>query len=324
MQRILTGIQCTGRPHLGNVLGAMLPILQLSSQPHHDTFIFLADLHTLTTIKDPALRKGYVYTAAAAWLALGLDAQKVTFYRQSRVPSVCELTWYLSCFTPYPMLANAHAFKDKADRLSMVNTGLFMYPILMAADILLYQADGVPVGKDQLQHLEITRDIAHSFNNQYGATFRVPQAIIDTAIATVPGVDGQKMSKSYHNTIDIFAPEKELRKTVMRIQTDSKSIEEPKDPDKCIVFKLYSLLAEPTHIATMRQNYLAGGYGYGQAKEALSTIILDKFGGAREKFNTYEKDLSAIESILQTGEQQASGVASQTLALVRKQLGYAY
>lgn len=322
MQRILTGIQCTGRPHLGNVLGAMLPTLQLSSQPNHDTFMFLADLHTLTTLKDPELRKTYVHDTAAAWLALGLDPQQVTFYRQSRVPAVCELTWYLSCFAPFPMLANAHAFKDKADRLATVNAGLFTYPILMAADILLYQADGVPVGKDQLQHLEITRDIAHSFNNQYGPTFHVPQAIIDTAIATVPGIDGQKMSKSYHNTIDIFAPEKELRKTIMRIQTDSKSIEEPKGPDQCIIFKLYSLLAEPADVATMRQNYLAGGYGYGQAKEALFSLILHKFGVARERFTTYEKDLPAIESILQTGEQKAMVVATQTLAMVREKLGY--
>lgn len=322
MQRILTGIQCTGKPHLGNILGAMLPILQLSSQPSHDIFIFLADLHTLTTLKDPVLRKAYVQSTAAAWLALGLDPQQVTFYRQSRLPAVCELSWYLSCFAPYPMLANAHAFKDKSSRLSTVNAGLFTYPLLMAADILLYQADGVPVGKDQVQHLEITRDIANSFNKQYGPTFQVPQAIIDTNLATVPGIDGQKMSKSYHNTIDIFAPEKELRQTIMRIQTDSKSIAEPKDPDHCIVFKLYSLLAEPTDVATMRQKYLAGGYGYGQAKEALFLLVLDKFKAAREKFTTYEKDLPAIESILQIGEQKAELVASQTLALVREQLGY--
>jgi tryptophanyl-tRNA synthetase len=301
----------------------MLPILQLSSKPQHDIFIFLADLHTLTTIKDPELRKSYVHASAAAWLALGLDPQQVTFYRQSRVPAVCELTWYLSCFAPFPMLANAHAFKDKADRLATVNAGLFTYPILMAADILLYQADGVPVGKDQVQHLEITRDIANSFNLQYGPTFRLPQAIVDTAIATVPGIDGQKMSKSYHNTIDIFAPEKELRKTIMRIQTDSKSMEEPKDPDQCIIFKLYSLLAEPTDVTMMQQNYLAGGYGYGQAKEALFALILHKFKEAREKFMTYEEDLPTIESILQTGEQKANERAVQTLSLIRKKLGYA-
>ncbi|OJW72872.1 MAG: tryptophan--tRNA ligase [Candidatus Amoebophilus sp. 36-38] len=322
MPRILTGIQCTGRPHLGNVLGAMLPTLQLANNPNHDTFIFLADLHTLTTLKDATLRKSYVYITAAAWLALGLDSQKVTFYRQSQVPAVCELTWYLSCFTPYPMLANAHAFKDKSDRMSTVNAGLFTYPILMAADILLYQADIVPVGKDQLQHLEITRDIASSFNNQYGPTLQLPQASIDNAIAIIPGTDGQKMSKSYNNTIDIFLPEKELRSSIMHIQTDSKAVNDPKDPDQSIIFKLYSLLASTTDVATMRENYLRGGYGYGQAKEALLGVILEKFAEARKKFNAYLEDQSTLEKVLSIGENKASAVAAQTLAMVRSKLGY--
>ncbi|MHB9148051.1 MAG: tryptophan--tRNA ligase [Candidatus Amoebophilus sp.] len=322
MPRILTGIQCTGRPHLGNVLGAMLPTLELAAKPTNDTFIFLADLHTLTTLKDSQERRNYVYAAAAAWLALGLDPAKVTFYRQSKVPAVCELVWYLSCFTPYPMLANAHAFKDKADRISMVSAGLFTYPILMAADILLYHADIVPVGKDQLQHLEITRDIATSFNQQYGPVFRLPQALIDNSIATVPGIDGQKMSKSYHNTIDIFLPEKELRKLVMRIQTDSKSVAEPKDPDSCIVFKLYSLVANTTDTATMRKNYTAGGYGYGQAKEELFATILERFAVAREKFAQYITDISNLEKILMSGEAKASVVATETLSTIRGKLGY--
>jgi tryptophanyl-tRNA synthetase len=322
MPRILTGIQCTGITHLGNILGAMLPILELSTNPKYEAFIFLADLHTLTTIKDPRLCKSYVHVAASAWLALGLDPEKATFYRQSRIPAVCELAWYLSCFTPYPMLANAHAFKDKSDRVATVNAGLFTYPVLMSADILLYQADGVPVGKDQLQHLEITRDIASSFNNQYGPTFQVPQAIIDKTIATVPGVDGQKMSKSYHNTINIFASEKELRKTIMQIQTDSKSVEEPKDPDQCIIFKLYSLLADSTDTSTMRQRYLAGGYGYGQAKEDLFSLILYKFSTARERFSMYDQDPIAIENILAIGEKKAAEEANKTLFLVRKKLGY--
>jgi tryptophanyl-tRNA synthetase len=322
MQRILTGIQCTGRPHLGNVLGAMLPTLQLATHPNNETFIFLADLHTLTTLKDAQDRKNYVYIAAAAWLALGLDPTKVTFYRQSKVSAVCELVWYLSCFTPYPMLANAHAFKDKSERMSMVSAGLFTYPILMAADILLYQADIVPVGKDQLQHLEITRDIATSFNHQYGAVFSLPQVLVDNAIATVPGIDGQKMSKSYHNTIDIFLPEKELRKVIMRIQTDSKAIADPKDPDSCIIFKLYSLVADPADIATMRQNYLTGGYGYGQAKEALFAAIVEKFAIAREKFDTYMADIENLERILMSGEAKASVIAAEILAKVRDKLGY--
>lgn len=322
MSRILTGIQCTGRPHLGNILGAMLPTLKLANNPTHDTFIFLADFHTLTTLKDAELRKSYVYATAAAWLALGLDFNKITFYRQSKVPAVCELVWYLSCFTPYPMLANAHAFKDKSDRISSVNAGLFTYPILMAADILLYQADIVPVGKDQLQHIEITRDIATSFNNQYGPILRLPQALIDNDIAIIPGIDGQKMSKSYQNTIDIFLPEKELRKAIMRIQTDSKGIDEPKDPDQSIIFKLYSLLAEPTDTAAMRENYAKGGYGYGQAKQALLNVILEKFAKPREAFNNYINDPAAIEYILSIGEQRAEDVAAQTLSIVRNKLGY--
>ena len=322
MPRILTGIQCTGRPHLGNVLGAMVPTLNLSNHLAHDTFIFLADLHTLTTVKDAAIRKSYVYTAAAAWLALGLDLEKVTFYRQSQIPAVCELTWYLSCFTPYPMLANAHAFKDKSDRVSTVNAGLFSYPILMAADILLYQADIVPVGKDQLQHLEITRDIANSFNNQYGPILRLPQALIDDSIAIIPGIDGQKMSKSYNNTIDIFLPEKELRSSIMRIQTDSKAVNDPKDPGQSIIFKLYSLLAPPADIAMMRENYIRGGYGYGQAKEALLAVILEKFAEVRKKFNAYLADESTLEEILSIGESKAGAVAAQTLAMVRSKLGY--
>lgn len=322
MSRILTGIQCTGRPHLGNILGAMLPTLKLANNPTNDTFIFLADFHTLTTLKDAGLRKSYVYATAAAWLALGLDFNKTTFYRQSKVPVVCELVWYLSCFTPYPMLANAHAFKDKSDRISSVNAGLFTYPILMAADILLYQADIVPVGKDQLQHIEITRDIATSFNNQYGPILRLPQALIDNDIAIIPGIDGQKMSKSYQNTIDIFLPEKELRKAIMRIQTDSKGIDEPKDPDQSIIFKLYSLLAEPTDTATMRKNYAKGGYGYGHAKQALLDVILEKFAKPREVFNNYINDPAAIEYILSIGEQRAEDVAAQTLSIVRNKLGY--
>jgi tryptophanyl-tRNA synthetase len=322
-KRIVTGIQCTDRPHLGNILGAMLPTLQLAQQASKGTvFIFLADLHTLTSIKDPAARKGYVYAAAAAWLAIGLDPANVTLYRQSRVPAVCELAWYLSCFTPYPMLANAHSFKDKAARLASVNVGLFTYPVLMAADILLYDGEIVPVGKDQAQHLEITRDIALRFNNEYGPIFCLPTAFIDPAIATVPGIDGQKMSKSYHNTIDIFLPEEALRKTIMRIQTDSKTADEPKDPATCIIFKIYSLVASPADIVPMRDRYLTGGYGYGAAKEALYEAILEKFATARKNFERYILNLEDLETILAAGEAQAQQVAIQKLATVRQALGY--
>jgi tryptophanyl-tRNA synthetase len=323
MKRILTGIQCTGRPHLGNVLGAMLPAITLSQKPDHEAFIFLADLHTLTTLKAAELRRQYVHETATAWLALGVDTEKVMFYRQSGIPAVCELTWYLSCFTPYPMLANAHAFKDKRDKLASVNGGLFIYPALMAADILLYQANSVPVGKDQLQHLEIARDVAVSFNSQYGPIFTIPEALIDMDIATIPGIDGQKMSKSYHNTVDIFLPEDELLQNIMRIQTDSLPLEAPKDPETCNVYKLYSALASDVDRATMRQQYRAGGYGYKAAKEALFELILERFKEPRKRFDYYINDVLGMHRILQVGEEHAKEVAEQTLVKVREKLGYA-
>ena len=323
MQRILTGIQCTGMPHLGNIVGAMLPAIDLSHQPQHQTFIFLADLHTLTTLPEAEVRRKYVHAAASAWLALGLDPEQVIFYRQSQIPAVGELTWYLSCFTPYPMLANAHAFKDKRDRLAGVNAGLFIYPVLMASDILLYQANRVPVGKDQLQHLEIARDVATSFNHQYGSIFILPEALIDRNIATLPGIDGQKMSKSYNNTVDIFLPEPELRQNIMRIQTDSLAIDAVKDPDTCNVYKLYSALATEVDTATMRQKYLNGGYGYKAAKEALFDLILVKFAVPRRRFNAYINDWGTINKILQAGEAKAMEIAEETMCIVRKALGYA-
>jgi tryptophanyl-tRNA synthetase len=323
MKRILTGIQCTNKPHLGNILGAMLPTIQLAeSRNYENTLVFLADLHTLTTIKDPLQRKDYLYTTLAAWLALGLDPQKAIIYRQSKVAMICELTWYLSCFTPFPMLANAHAFKDKADRMDLVNAGLFTYPILMAADILLYDAELIPTGKDQLQHIEIARDIALRFNNQYGPMFILPTALVDTNLATVPGTDGKKMSKSYHNTIDIFAEEEILRKSILQIQTDSRALHEHKDPDTCTVFRLYSLLASPTDVANMRERYLAGGYGYGQAKEALLSVILERFSTPRSRFQTYLLDPANLESILIKGEEQAKLLVTNKLAHIRNTLGY--
>lgn len=264
-----------------------------------------------------------MYAAAAAWLACGLDTKQVTFYRQSQVPEVCELTWYLNCLTPYPMLANAHAFKDKASRLADVSAGLFTYPVLMAADILLYQAEIVPVGQDQVQHLEIARDIASRFNHQYGETFVLPQAQVKENIRTIPGTDGQKMSKSYGNTIDPFLPEKVLKKTVMGIQTDSTPLEQPKDPDQCNVFNLYSLLAEEAQTAALRQKYEAGGYGYGQAKKELLELILEQFATERERFQYYMQDVAAIEQELSQGEKKAKHLAMQTLEKVRIHLGYA-
>ena len=269
MARILTGIQSSGRPHLGNLLGAIIPAIELSKKEENDSLFFIADMHSLTSLKDAATRVDNVNATAAAWLAFGFDTSKNLFYRQSRVPEVCELTWYLNCFAPFPMLANAHSFKDKADSLADVNAGLFTYPVLMASDIILYDADIVPVGKDQKQHLEITRDLANTFNHQYGETFVIPEARIDNTVMTIPGTDGQKMSKSYGNTIDIFLPDKKLRKRVMSIVTDSTPLEEPKNPDTCHVFAIYQLLASDDQIAQMRKNYEGGNYGYGHAKQEL-------------------------------------------------------
>ena len=322
MARIITGIQSTGRPHLGNVLGAMLPAIKLAKDPTHEALFFIADLHTLTSIKTPAQRQAYVYATAAAWLACGLDTTKVTFYRQSQVSDVCELAWYLNCFTPYPMLANAHSFKSKATHLADVNAGLFTYPILMAADILLYGANIVPVGKDQYQHLEMARDIAASFNHQYGTTFVAPQAHIQHNVRTIPGTDGRKMSKSYHNTIDPFLPEKDLKKTIMAIKTDSAPLAQPKDPDRCPIFSLHKILANQTESSALREKYLAGGYGYRQAKEALLALILEQFATERHHFQGYMQDLSAIEHILTKGEEKAKRIAAPMLRKVRTKLGY--
>ncbi|MCH8318891.1 MAG: tryptophan--tRNA ligase, partial [Bacteroidetes bacterium] len=262
MARILTGIQSSGQPHLGNILGAIIPAIELSRSVENESLFFIADLHSLTSIKNAEIRKKNTYASAAAWLAFGFDTKKNIFYRQSDVTEVCELTWYLNCFTPYSMLAKAHSFKEKSDRLAEVNAGLFVYPVLMAADILLYDADIVPVGKDQKQHLEMTRDIAQTFNNLYGDTFVVPKPKIDPDVMTIPGIDGQKMSKSYDNIINIFEPEKQLKKTIMSIITDSKTLEQPKDPGSCVVFHLYSLIASEEETETMRNNYIVGNYGY--------------------------------------------------------------
>ena len=322
MARILTGIQSTGRPHLGNLLGAIIPAIALSRKEENESFFFIADLHSLTTIKDPAVRTQNVNAIAAAWLAFGFDTEKNLFYRQSKIPEVAELAWYMNCFTPYPMLANAHSFKDKADRLSDVNAGLFTYPVLMACDIIMYDADYVPVGKDQKQHLEMTRDIATTFNNLYGETFVVPEVIIDESVMTVPGTDGQKMSKSYGNIIDIFLPDKQLRKQVMSIVTDSTPLEASKNPDTCNVFALYSLLAGEAQIAAMRDNYLKGNYGYGHAKQELYEVIIEKFKKERETFNYYNDNPGQLDQKLEAGENKARIIGREVLGRVKKKLGY--
>jgi tryptophanyl-tRNA synthetase len=322
MTRILTGIQSSGKPHLGNLLGAIIPAIQLSKQPENESFFFIADLHSLTSIKDSQIRTDNVRAVASAWLAFGFDVEKNYLYRQSRIPEVCELTWYLNCFAPYPMLANAHSFKDKADRLADVNAGLFTYPVLMTADIILYDANIVPVGRDQKQHLEMARDIASAFNNQYGETFVFPEAKIEEHVMTVPGTDGQKMSKSYGNIIDIFLPEKQLLKQIRSIVSDSTPLEAPKDPDKDNTFALYRLLATPEQSEAMRKNYQAGNYGYGTAKQALYELILQKFETEREAFNFYYSNPEELEKKLQQGEAKARVIAREVLDRVRKKLGF--
>ncbi|HEY0743733.1 MAG TPA: tryptophan--tRNA ligase [Chryseosolibacter sp.] len=322
MARILTGIQSSGKPHLGNLLGAIIPAIELSKKAGNESFFFIADLHSLTTIKDAQTRTDNVRAVAAAWLAFGFDIEKNFLYRQSRIPEVCELTWYLNCFTPFPMLANAHSFKDKSEKLADVNAGLFTYPVLMTADIILYDANFVPVGKDQRQHLEIARDIATAFNNQYGETFVVPEAKISEEVMTIPGTDGQKMSKSYGNIIDIFLPEKELRKQVMSIVTDSTPMEQPKNPDKDNVYAIYSLLATDEQKNQLRAKYLAGNFGYGHAKQELYELILAKFKNERELFSFYFSNPTELDKKLEQGEAKARVIANEVLGRVRKKIGY--
>ncbi|MBF9252614.1 tryptophan--tRNA ligase [Pontibacter sp. 172403-2] len=324
MARYLTGIQSTGRPHLGNLLGAIIPAIEFSKTADQESLYFIADLHALTTVRDAEVLRHNTYSVAASWLAFGFDTDKHVFYRQSDVPMVTELAWYLNCFAPFPMLANAHSFKDKSSRrgLADVNAGLFTYPVLMAADILMYDANFVPVGKDQIQHLEITRDIASSFNHQYGETFVLPEASTDDTVMTVPGINGEKMSKSYGNIIDIFEADKPLRKTIMSIITDSTPLEEPKDTDSDTTFKLFSLLATPQEMEEMRGNYLAGGYGYGHAKQALYELIIRKYAKERELFNYYMNNLPEVDKKLHEGAEKAKAIATPVLQRVRRKLGY--
>jgi tryptophanyl-tRNA synthetase len=322
MSRILTGIQSSGRPHLGNLLGAIVPAIKLSQQAGNESFFFIADLHSLTSIKDAKQRIDNVNAVASAWLAFGFDTEKNLLYRQSRIPEVTELAWYLSCFTPFPMLANAHSFKDKSERLADVNAGLFTYPVLMTADIILYDAHFVPVGKDQRQHLEMARDIATSFNNLYGEMFVVPEARIEESVMTIPGTDGQKMSKSYGNIIDIFLPDKELRKQIMSIVTDSTPIEAPKNPDTDNVFGIYKLVATPEQTEVLKQKYLAGNFGYGHAKQELFDLIIAKYAKEREAFNFYMSNLPELEKKLKTSEDKAKVIANKVLTKVRGKLGF--
>ncbi len=322
MAKILTGVQSTGTPHLGNLLGAIIPAIEMANNPENEPFLFIADLHSITQIKDAVTLKANTYSTACAWLACGLDVNKVVFYRQSDVPQTAELSWYLSCFFPFQRLTLAHSFKDKAGHLEDVNAGLFTYPMLMAADILLYDAEIVPVGKDQLQHVEITRDVASRFNHQMGDTFVLPSAKIDDNTMIVPGTDGQKMSKSRNNFINIFLGDKQLRKQIMAIETDSTPLEAPKNPDTCNAFRLYQLIANKDEVATMRANYLAGNYGYGHAKQALFDCIVVKYATEREKYDYYSTHTDEVDQLLLEGAAKASKVANEVLQRVRKKLGY--
>ena len=322
MARILTGVQSTGTPHLGNILGAILPAISLANSAENDSYLFIADMHSLTQIKDGETLRANTFSTAATWLAFGLDVDKTVFYRQSDVPEVTELSWYLSCLFPYQRLTLAHSFKDKADRLEDVNAGLFTYPMLMAADILLYDAEQVPVGKDQLQHLEMTRDVAQRFHNKYGETFVLPEATVNESTMYIPGTDGQKMSKSKGNLIDIFAPEKELKKQVMGILSDSKSLEEPKDPLTDTTFALYKCLAPQDEIEAMSANYLAGNYGYGHAKKALLELILQTFQEPREKYEYLHGHPQEVEDALQQGAEKARKTAQAVLQRVREKVGF--
>ena len=322
MPRILTGIQSTGTPHLGNILGAIVPAIAMSNETNNESFLFIADMHSLTQIKDSELLKSNTYSTAATWLAFGLDIEKTVFYRQSDVPQTTELTWYLSCFFPYQRLTLAHSFKDKSDRLEDVNSGLFSYPMLMAADILLYDANIVPVGKDQLQHLEMTRDVASRFHAKMGEVFVLPEAKVQEDTMLIPGTNGEKMSKSKNNIIDIFLPDKALRKQIMSIQTDSTPLEDPKDPDSCNVFSLYRLLAPKDRVADMRKKYLAGGYGFGHAKQELFELIVDTFSDQRAKYNYFMQHLDEIDAALEMGASKARIIADEVLQRVRKILGY--
>lgn len=322
-KRILTGIQSTNIPHLGNLLGAIFPAIELSREKDKECFYFIADLHTLTSVKQTDVIKKNTLSVAATWISAGFDTERHFFYRQSKVPVVTELTWYLNCFTPYPMLANAHSFKDKSERLQDVNAGLFIYPVLMAADILLYDADFVPVGKDQIQHLEITRDIASSFNRIVGKNIlKLPEALVRKETMLIPGTDGKKMSKSYNNFINVFLPEKELKKSIMGIITDSTPLESPKNPDTCTVFKLYSLLADVHQTNDLRKKYLEGGFGYGHAKTMLFELVLDKFKNEREQYNYWMNNLPELEKKLEKGEKKTSEIAQAKLSEIRSSLNY--
>jgi len=318
-KRSLSGIKPTGTPHLGNYLGFLKPALAL--QDSRDTFYFIADYHALTSVRDPKELRAQTYELVAVFSALGMDFERHTFFRQSDVPEVTELTWLLSCVTPLGLLERAHAVKDAQAKGEEINDGIFQYPVLMAADILIYDSHEVPVGKDQKQHLEMTRDIAQRFNRVYGDTFVVPEPRIEEQVATIPGLDGRKMSKSYGNEIPLFSTEAQLRKAVMRIVTDSRTVEEPKDPDGCNVFQIFRHFAPPEAQREWAQRYRAGGMGYGEIKQAAFEAINREIAPYREPYFAVRKDEAQLNAILQRGGAKARRVAQGVLARARQRVG---
>ncbi len=319
--RILSGIQPSGALHIGNYFGMMKPALELQQQ--HECFYFIADYHALTGSPEPELLRQRVHEVAADFLACGLDPERTVFFRQSDVPEVANLTWVLSTLTPLGLLERCHSYKDKLAKGIAANHGLFSYPILMAADILIYDSTIVPVGRDQKQHLEVTRDLADRFNNHYGDVLVTPEAMIRDEVAVVPGIDGQKMSKSYDNTLEIFGDKKAMRKKFMKIVTDSTPVEAPKDPESCNVFALYKLFADESELEQMRANYRAGGYGYGHAKQALFDKYWHYFEPYRERRNQLLNDPDSIERVLQSGAERARRVAAKTFDRVKRAVGLA-
>lgn len=323
MARILTGIQSTGIPHLGNILGAIKPAIDLANDPLNDSFLFIADMHSLTQIKDGERLRSNTYTVAATWMACGLDTSRSVFYRQSDVPEVTELAWYLQCLFPYSRMTLAHSFKDKSDRLKDVNAGLFSYPMLMAADILLYDAEKVPVGKDQMQHLEMTRDVASRFNHKFGETLILPEVLTSESSMLVPGTDGGKMSKSQNNTINIFDDAAALKKVINKqLVTDATPLEDPKDPDSAVVYNLYKLITSESDAQEMAAALRAGGYGWGHAKKALLEALVDGFASERTRYNELISNREEIDIALSKGAERARVVASEVLSRVRGKIGY--
>ena len=318
-KRTLSGIKPSGFPHLGNYLGMMRPALTM--QQTHQTYYFVADYHALTSVEDPKSLQESTYDLTAAFYALGMDFDKHVFFRQSDVPEVTELAWLLSCVTPQGLLERAHAYKDARTKNKELNHGVFAYPVLMAADILIYDADEVPVGKDQKQHLEMTRDLAMRFNHRYGEVFRLPEPVIAEDVGTIPGIDGRKMSKSYNNQLPLFSTEKTLRKAIMRMVTDSKSVEDVKNPDQCHVFALFKHFSTPQQQTHWAARYTQGGMGYGEIKQALFENINQTLSPFRQTFFAARQDSATLETLLIEGAQKARQTARQIIARARKSVG---